>query len=180
MGVYICSSLRVFSSHVSISQNTLFPLSEMSRLKKLHLMTSCSHFWCCLWQCLQIVVWFYWYLGSGSWQWWWHYVFFMEKYLVSSYLFSFKEKLHGRFPWRGFTTSYCEEAVYFLPPSSQKFLVLIWSTPEGWKAELTLDPSTQLFWALDPWIGNSASWPLGHCALNTRPLLHYSIRFWNP
>ena len=33
-----------------------------------------------------------------------------------------------------------EEAVYFLPFSSQKFLVLILSTSEGWKAELTLEP----------------------------------------
>ena len=33
-----------------------------------------------------------------------------------------------------------EEAVYFLPLSSQKFLVLILSTTEGWKAELTLEP----------------------------------------
>ena len=33
-----------------------------------------------------------------------------------------------------------EEAVYFLPLSSQKFLVLILSTSEGWKAELTLEP----------------------------------------
>ena len=31
------------------------------------------------------------------------------------------------------------EAVYFLPISSQKFLVLIWSTLEGWKAESTLE-----------------------------------------
>ena len=30
--------------------------------------------------------------------------------------------------------------VYFLPFSSQKFLVLILSTTEGWKAELTLEP----------------------------------------
>ena len=32
--------------------------------------------------------------------------------------------------------------VYFLPPSSQKILVLIWSTLEGWKAESTLEPSS--------------------------------------
>ena len=36
--------------------------------------------------------------------------------------------------------SHFEEAVYFLPSSSQKFLVLILSTLEGWKAELTLEP----------------------------------------
>ena len=35
--------------------------------------------------------------------------------------------------------SHFEEAV-FLPFSSQKFLVLILSTLEGWKAELTLEP----------------------------------------
>ena len=36
--------------------------------------------------------------------------------------------------------SHFEEAVYFLPLSSQKFLVLILSTLEGWKAESTLEP----------------------------------------
>ena len=36
--------------------------------------------------------------------------------------------------------SHYEEAVYFLTLSSQKFSVLIWSTTEGWKAELTLEP----------------------------------------
>ena len=36
--------------------------------------------------------------------------------------------------------SHFEEAVYFLPFSSQKFLVLILSTSEGWKAESTLEP----------------------------------------
>ena len=36
--------------------------------------------------------------------------------------------------------SHFEEAVYFLPLSSQKFLVLISSTSEGWKAESTLEP----------------------------------------
>ena len=36
--------------------------------------------------------------------------------------------------------SHFEEAVYFLPLCSQKFLVLILSTSEGWKAELTLEP----------------------------------------
>ena len=33
-----------------------------------------------------------------------------------------------------------EEAVYFLPFSSQKVLVLILSTSEGWEAESTLEP----------------------------------------
>ena len=32
------------------------------------------------------------------------------------------------------------ETDYFLPLSPLKFLVLIWSTSKGWKAELTLKP----------------------------------------
>ena len=36
--------------------------------------------------------------------------------------------------------SHFEETVYFLPFSSQKFLELILSTSEGWKAESTLEP----------------------------------------
>ena len=36
--------------------------------------------------------------------------------------------------------SHFEEVVYFLPLSSQKSLVLILSTSEGWKAESTLEP----------------------------------------
>ena len=36
--------------------------------------------------------------------------------------------------------SHFEEAVYFLPFSSQKFQVLILSTSEGWNAESTLEP----------------------------------------
>ena len=38
--------------------------------------------------------------------------------------------------------SHYEEAVYFLPLSSQKFLVLTWSTLEGWKAESALKPAS--------------------------------------
>ena len=33
-----------------------------------------------------------------------------------------------------------EETAYFLPLNSQKFLVLLWSTSEGWKAESILKP----------------------------------------
>ena len=36
--------------------------------------------------------------------------------------------------------SHFEEAVYFLPFSSQNVLVLILLTSEGWKAESTLEP----------------------------------------
>ena len=36
--------------------------------------------------------------------------------------------------------SHYEEAVYFFRVSSQKFLLLILSTSERWKAESTLDP----------------------------------------
>ena len=36
--------------------------------------------------------------------------------------------------------SHFEEAVYFLPFSSQKFLLLILSTSKGWKDESTLEP----------------------------------------
>ena len=38
--------------------------------------------------------------------------------------------------------SHQEEIVYFLPISPQKFLVLLWSTSERWKAEFTLEPTS--------------------------------------
>ena len=38
--------------------------------------------------------------------------------------------------------SHFKEVVYFLPLSSQKFLVLILPTSEEWKAESTLEPSS--------------------------------------
>ena len=44
--------------------------------------------------------------------------------------------------------SHFEEAVYFLPFNSQKFLVLILSISEGWKAESTLEPQSTA--AVDP------------------------------
>ena len=36
--------------------------------------------------------------------------------------------------------SHFEEAVFFSPFRSQKFLVLVLSTSEGWKSESTLEP----------------------------------------
>ena len=57
-----------------------------------------------------------------------------------------------------------EEAVYFLPFSSQKFLVLILSTSEGWKAESTLEPPSG-FEHGTPGLGIPS-------ALTTRLLLH--------
>ena len=35
--------------------------------------------------------------------------------------------------------SHYEETVYFLPPNSQKFLVLIRSSLKGWRAQMTLN-----------------------------------------
>ena len=56
-----------------------------------------------------------------------------------------------------------EEAIYFLPLCSQKSLVLIWSTWEGWKAVSTLEPCS----------GFEQGTPrLGSSALMTRSLLH--------
>ena len=55
-----------------------------------------------------------------------------------------KEKLYGPFLWMEFNflkaTVSLQETVYFLPLSSQKFLVPIWLTSKGWKAESTLGP----------------------------------------
>ena len=64
--------------------------------------------------------------------------------------------------------SHFEEAVYFLPLSSQKFLVLILSTPEGWKAESTLEPPVVL--SMEPLDWESR-------ALTTRSFLHLNFFF---
>ena len=77
-----------------------------------------------------------------------------------------------------------EKAVYFLLLSSQKFLVLIWSTSEGWKADSTL--IHQVVWTSDPWIENPAPQPLGHCSIiirqSLKPVNHRSmlkISWWS-
>ena len=53
--------------------------------------------------------------------------------------------------------SHFVEAVYFLPFSSQKFLVLISSTLEGWKAESTLAPPSG-FWTRDGCNNSKEKW----------------------
>ena len=59
--------------------------------------------------------------------------------------------------------SHFEVAVYFLSLSSQKFLVLVLLTSEGWKAESTLEPPS----------GFEHRTPgLGIQRVTTRPLLH--------
>ena len=66
--------------------------------------------------------------------------------------------------------SHFEEAVHFLLLSSQKFLVLILSTSEGWKAESTLESPTSFqnetpelrIQCLNHW----AIAPIGHCFVN--------------
>ena len=72
-----------------------------------------------------------------------------EYYLiVFSFLKMFKnfflKKLYDPYLWMGLTTSrlqsHNEETVYFLKLSPWKFLVLISSTSEWWKAESTLEP----------------------------------------
>ena len=58
--------------------------------------------------------------------------------------------------------SHCEETIYFLPFSSQEFLVLNGSTVEGWKTELTFEPTS----GFEP-----RSPRLGIQCLNTRLLI---------
>ena len=58
--------------------------------------------------------------------------------------------------------SHFEEAFYFLPLSSQKFLVLILSTSEGWKAESTLEPP--------------GGFELGTAGLEIQRLNHWAIK----
>ena len=48
--------------------------------------------------------------------------------------------------------SHFEEAVYFITLSSQKFLLLILSTSEGWKAKSTLEPPNG-FYHVTPGLG---------------------------
>ena len=67
--------------------------------------------------------------------------------------------------------SHFKEAVYFLQLSSQKFLVLILSTSEGWKAESTLEPPSGFEHGILDWESS---------ILTTRSLLKWSnnkIRF---
>ena len=77
------------------------------------------------------------------------------------------KKIYGPFLSMGSTASrlqsHYEETVYFLPSSSQEFMVLNWSTSEGWKAELTLEPPS----VLNPRPLDWESSPL-----TTMPLLH--------
>ena len=57
------------------------------------------------------------------------------------------KKLYGLFLWMGFNCLKAAEplrGVYFFPLSPQEFLVLIWSTLEGWKAQSTLKPPSGL------------------------------------
>ena len=77
--------------------------------------------------------------------------------------------------------SHYEEVVYFLPLISQKFLVLISLTSEGWKNESFNLGATQWFWTRDPWMGNPVPYPLGQCCPNpliTRPLLTATHPYW--
>ena len=64
--------------------------------------------------------------------------------LTISSNYTFKKNFMAPFYGWGSTTSRLqsnyEEEVYFLPQSSQKFLVLIWSTLEEWNCDLTLEP----------------------------------------
>ena len=54
----------------------------------------------------------------------------------------------GPFPGWGSTISklqcHYEETFYFLPLSPQEYIVLSWTTSEGWKAEMTSEPPSDL------------------------------------
>ena len=55
---------------------------------------------------------------------------------------------HNPFSWMGFNCRMATKpllgGILLSTTSSQKFLVLIWSTSEGWKSESTLGPSVDL------------------------------------
>ena len=60
---------------------------------------------------------------------------------------NFMTPFHG---WGSTVTrlqSHYQEKVYFLPQTSQKVLVLVWSILEGWKAESILEPPS----GFEPW-----------------------------
>ena len=71
--------------------------------------------------------------------------------------------------------SHFEEAIYFLPLSSQELLVLILSTSQGWKTESTLEPPSDLN-------TGPLDWHIGGGSLiffaKVISFLVY-IRFWN-
>ena len=95
------------------------------------------------------------YLDVHSFIWWFAFLFHLEFKFekhsnraykgqcdFSSILFikNFMVTFYGRGSTAERLQSHYEDAVYFLPLSSEKFLVPIWSTSEGWKAESTLEP----------------------------------------
>ena len=63
--------------------------------------------------------------------------------------------------------SHYEEELYFLPLSSQRFLVLIWLTSEGRKAESTLEPTQE--------VSKTGTLNWESSALTTRPILHNTL-----
>ena len=72
--------------------------------------------------------------------------------------------------------SHYEETFYFLPLNPQNLLVLIWSTSEDWKAELTLEPSSglttkPLFHKWCPAAVRTTFWPNFYLTLNTKQWL---------
>ena len=64
--------------------------------------------------------------------------------MKKEYLMRLKNKLYGPFLWVGFNCLKATEPLqgyfWFLQFSSQEFLLLNWSTLEGWKDELNLKP----------------------------------------
>ena len=70
--------------------------------------------------------------------------------------------------------SHYEEIVYFLTINPQKFLVLNWSTLEGWKAEFTLEPPSSLEFGTP----RLRIQYLNHQAIASITLLAYSTQIW--
>ena len=76
-----------------------------------------------------------------------HYLFVLRKNLKEFFCLCWNgawyKKLYGPFLWLGSTVSrlqiHYEETIYFLTFSFQEFLVLNWSTSEGWNTKLILE-----------------------------------------